>query len=302
MDTQLKQQRVSLIIPSFNGLSLLQQNLPAQLNCLRDGDQIIIADDASLDKTENWLTKKFSLNAPVKLEDQIGKFHLYKADINFADKKLHLIYLKNKNNLRFAQNCNRAVRQSRYPLILLLNNDVIPQTDILEFLLPHFQQKNVFAVSCYEKEPCAQEIGGKNKLWFARGLFQHSRADNYQSGETAWASGGSAMFDRKKWLELDGFDPIFAPAYWEDIDLSYRAKKHNWKVWFEAKAKVIHDHESTNQDAFGQLKIMQMSWKNADQFTWKNGNLWQKLMYLLWRPYWWQQRKKVLLSLESKNE
>ena len=53
--------------------------------------------------------------------------------------------------------------------------------------------------------------GGKNKLWFEKGIFCHSKADNFKSGETAWACGGSAMFDKKKWLKLGGFNKIYYP-------------------------------------------------------------------------------------------
>ncbi len=297
MSNGLKKQRVSLVVPTYDGLKLLKKNLSAHLACLHDGDQIIIADDCSRDETEKWLKSKYDLAGPVNLEDQWGKFQKIEKDIQIIQKNFHFVYLKNLSNLRFARNCNRAVEQSRYPLILLLNNDVVPQTDILEYLLPHFKQKDIFAVSCYEQEPNLGEIGGKNKLWFEHGLFHHSRADKYCSGPTAWASGGSAMFNRKKWLQLNGFDPRFSPAYWEDIDLSFRAKKHGWKIWFEEKAKVIHDHESTNQDAFGKIRIMEMSWQNADTFTWKNGSFWQKLLFLFFRPYWLYQRKKALENL-----
>ncbi|MBD3279301.1 MAG: glycosyltransferase, partial [Candidatus Pacebacteria bacterium] len=204
-------------------------------------------------------------------------------------KRIKVVVLVNQLNQRFAQNVNGGVKLASGELILLLNNDVKPQSNILKYLLPHFQKENMFAVGCLELEPNGVK-GGKNKLWFERGMFHHARASDFNSGPTAWVSGGSGLFARDKWLELAGFDPDYAPAYWEDVDLSFRARKKGWQVWFEPKAVVEHHHESTNLAEFGQKKIAQISWQNAQQFVWKNGSLSQKLQHLLWQPWWWLKR------------
>ncbi|HQM16162.1 MAG TPA: hypothetical protein PLM16_03090, partial [Candidatus Woesebacteria bacterium] len=156
---------------------------------------------------------------------------------------------------------------------------------------------NLFAVGCHEYEPTdSNEVveGGKNILWFEKGLFQHSRAKEFSSGETAWASGGSAMFDRDKWMQLGGFSEKYYPAYWEDLDLSMRAKQKGWAVWFCERARVTHQHESTNQTTFGADKLTQLSWKHADHFTKKFAQGKQKFDFYLFRPYWWWQRLKCL--------
>jgi GT2 family glycosyltransferase len=85
---------------------------------------------------------------------------------------------------------------------------------------------------------------------------------------------------------LKGFDRRYYPAYWEDVDLSYQAKKRAYIVLFEPKAQVDHNHESTNQTVFGAATIRKISWRNAKKFTWKNGDIWQKISFLLWQPYW----------------
>jgi len=302
----MKNLKVSAVIPTFNGLELLKKNLPAVLRSLRDGDELVIVDDASNDDSVSYLKREFKAKATDKsvigTEKLVGGF---KA----ASKTITVVILINKKNQRFGESSNRGVKAATGDLIFLINNDVSPKKDVLKHLLMHFQpinylenkqikihqQSKIFAVGCMEIEKLDGKkiYGGKNKLWFEKGLFIHSRADKYTSGKTAWASGGSAMFDRKKWLELEGFDKIYYPAYWEDIDLSFRAKKKGWQVLFEEKAVVNHNHESTNIDVFGQKKLNLMSWRNADKFTMKNGNLWQKVSHLLWKPYWWWKRKVV---------
>ena len=200
----------------------------------------------------------------------------------------------NPENFRFAATANIGVALATHPRVRLINNDVSPAVDVLSALEPHFEDERVFAVGCLEYETHdGNTKSGKNRLWFEKGLFQHSKHEDFTFGHTAWASGGSAMFDRKKWLELGGFDQLFYPAYWEDIDLSSRAQKRGWQVLFDPQAVVYHHHETTNTSVFGHKNLLEMSWKNADVFTWRHANILQKLQYLFWKPYWMYQRRKV---------
>jgi len=271
---------VSVVIPTYNGWQLLQKNLDLVLSALADGDELVIIDDASTDQTLIQLQKRYGLTKQPDLDD----FSVYTSISTQHQVNIKIII--NRQNVRFAASVNRAVAQATHRLVWLLNNDVMPRADALSYLAPHFDNPKMFAVGCHELElNHGQVSGGKNKLWFERGMFVHSRADSYQTGETAWASGGSALFDRHKWLSLRGFDLLFYPAYWEDVDLSFRAKRQGWLVWFEAKAVVDHNHESTNNDVFGQEKLAQLGWTNARKFTGKNANWWQGLLFLVWTPW-----------------
>lgn len=281
---------VSFIIPTYNGKKLLEKNLPAVLQAARLRDEVVIVDDASTDKTLVWLRSRYKL----KLIKRHADFDVWQASPGINGKRVQMTVVHNHTNLRFAASVNRGVELSHHPYVFLLNNDVKPHRDVLKYLLPHFQDPEIFAVGCHEHEAAQGGIsGGKNQLWFERGLFQHARADDYETGSTAWASGGSALFDKAKWLELGGFDLAYYPAYWEDVDLSYRARLKGWKVWFEARAEVDHNHETTNADVFGQERIGRLSWQHAQYFTKKNGDWWQRLQYRLWQPYWQYQRQKL---------
>ena len=288
MTNQSDRSAISVLIPSYMGEALLAKHLNKVLAIMRSGDQLLIIDDASPDQkqTEKFLEKKFKL----KLEKQ----KKWSATIYQGKwQGIEIIFAINQENLRFGATVNFAFQLAKHSLVFLLNNDVAPHPDVLNHLIPHFKNKDMFAVTCLEKngknnEDCA----GKNKLWFEQGIFQHSKADNFVSGPTAWASGGSSLIDRQKFLEIGGFDERFKPAYWEDIDLSFQAKKRGWQVYFESKAVVEHHHESTNQSVFGQDKIDQISWQNGKKFSKKNVDFWQKIAYFLWRPYWFIQELK----------
>jgi len=275
---------VSVVIPNYNGIALFQHNLGSVLACLRDGDELVIIDDASTDQSVQWLSGLFRL----ELESTKSDVDVWKGCLKLRRKEIALVLLVNHKNLRFGASVNRAVSQTAHSLVLLLNNDVSPHVDVLEYLLPHFEDHAVFAVGCHEKEANLGGIsGGKNQLRFKRGMFFHDRAPAMTTGETAWASGGSCLLDKHKWKKLDGFDKDYYPAYWEDVDISHRARKKGWKVLFEAKAMVDHNHESTNADVFGQKRIEKMSWGSAQTFSKKHGSFVQKIQYWLWKPYYW---------------
>ena len=247
----MKKKSITIIIPNYNGQRLLVTHLPSVFEAVRNGDQIIIADDHSSDNSIEWLKKTYDL-VEEKTPDRTDYF-IFSQQIKLKEKTFDLTVILNKQNLRFAANCNQAAKLAKNELLFLLNSDVELQQNLFTYLLPYFDDETVFGVGCLEEENDLKGqtvLGGKNKLSFQRGMFIHQRATEMSSGPTAWVSGGSGLFDREKWQSLGGFDEAFSPAYWEDVDLSFRARERGWKVLFENRAKVLHNHEATNSDVF----------------------------------------------------
>ncbi len=52
-------------------------------------------------------------------------------------------------------------------------------------------------------------------------------------------------FRRDRWAELGGFDDLYHPFYWEDVDLGYRAWARDWRVLYEPAAVVYHAQGET---------------------------------------------------------
>lgn len=246
---------ISIIIPTFNGLKLLEKNLPLVLQSLgktKEMIEVIIVDDGSTDASIKYLN-----NQKLKV-------------------------LINEKNKGFAYSCNRGVKESKGEIIILLNNDVIPKKGFLEPLIRHFADKKVFAVGC--KELNGEERGrGVGK--FQKGFLIHKRADNQYKNNTLWVSGGSGAFRKDLFIKLGGFDEIYKPFYWEDIDLSYRGLKASFKVLFEPKSIVYHHHESTIGKLFDRIQIETISYKNSFIFVWKNiTDVGLFLNHLIWLP------------------
>ncbi len=253
------EKRVSVIIPNYNGRELLAKNLPSVLaNCL--GCEIIVVDDASTDDSIQFLKKKYN--------------------------KIRIV--KNTNNLGFAKTANLGVQKANSRLVLLLNSDVSPRNNFLKVAIKHFENKNLFAVGIedYSHESGKIITKGRGGIKFKKGFFLHFPAF-IERGPTFWVSGGSGLFDRDKFLELGGFDDIYKPFYWEDIDLAFRAWKSGYTCIFEPLSKVDHFHEqgaiATQKSRFF-IKIV--SYKNQFIFAWKNISSYTwALEHLLWLPF-----------------
>lgn len=232
---------VSIIIPSFNGSELIKKNLPkvidAKNNSANSIFEIIIVDDGSSDDTAKLVKEKFP---EVKL-------------------------VKHKINRGFSATVNTGVRSSNGDLILLLNNDVIPEKDFLASALKHFEDPKVFAVSLHEKNY------GWAKGSFKDGYVQIGMGEATNEVHTSfYVSGGSGVFRRKTWVELGGMDEkLLSPFYWEDIDICYRAAKRGYVNLWDPGSKVTHEHEST----VGKLPksyVERIRERNQLLFIWKN--------------------------------
>ncbi len=53
------------------------------------------------------------------------------------------------------------------------------------------------------------------------------------------------MVRRDFWEEVGGFDTRFSPAYYEDADLAFSARKLGYRVVYEPKSSVIHNEGSS---------------------------------------------------------
>lgn len=253
------EKRISVIIPNYNGKHLLEKNLPSVVkNC--SGCDIIVVDDASTDGSVEFLKHKF--------------------------KKVRIVRL-NKNS-GFAAAANLGVEKAKSPFVLLLNSDVSPRQNFLKPALKHFANEKLFGIGLqdYSHEKGKIIVKGRGGMKFKRGFFIHFPAF-IERGATFWVSGGSGLFDRNKFLQLKGFDLIFKPFYWEDIDLSFRAWRAGYSCIFEPLAKVDHYHEEGSIiTQKSQFYILSAAYKNQFIFTWKNiSNYLWALEHLFWLPY-----------------
>lgn len=241
---------ISIIIPNFNGKHLIEKNISkvfSSLENFNDYKEIIFVDDASSDGSKEYLE-------------------------SLKGKDIKISVLQNNKNLGFSSSVNKGVKSAKGEIIILLNTDVAPQKDFLAPLLFNFSDEKVFAVGAMDKsvENGKIVLRGRGLGKWMQGFLIHRRGE-VDKTNTLWVSGGSSAFRKSIWDKLGGFNELYNPFYWEDIDLSYRAQKSGYKVLFEPKSIVAHDHEEgAIKSRYSKYQIRVISYRNQFIFSWEN--------------------------------
>jgi GT2 family glycosyltransferase len=273
---------VSIVIPTWNGLALLERFLPSVISAANlyaeqssQKVEIVIVDDGSTDDTVGWLNSLQEESGIRNQDSAVRDTHQAdstgQVDRNpqFAIRNpqsepptaycllptVVLRWVRNETNAGFSVACNKGIATAQYPLVFLLNNDVEIAEDAIAPLAEGFADTNVFAVHCrvFELES-GRECGTGKVGSFARGFIrvhQSYAATDDAKGTVGqplysmFAGGGSAMFDRRKFLSIGGFECLLSPFYWEDVELSYRAWKRGYTVLYEPRSVARHRVSST---------------------------------------------------------
>ncbi len=231
---------ISVIIPVYRNTSLFLENLTKNRRFLKSCELIVVNDDPNTN-----LTNKVQKIVPTAR------------------------VINNHSNLGFGQSVNIGAEKASGEYLLLLNSDVILLDCSFEKAFRLFtKHKNLFAVSFAQIE--GKHIVGANTAEFKGGLLIHKPITANKIQANLWAEGGAMLTRKSIFDKLGGFDPLFSPFYWEDIDLSYRAWKSGYIVLFHPQVKVIHKHESTIGRYFEKKEVLKIAYRNQFIFHWKN--------------------------------
>ena len=202
-------------------MHLFPDTLPALLVALEHSGleyEIIIVDDCSTDGSKRFLKDNFPL----------------------------ISVLSNTQNLGFSKTINKGIFAAKNDLVLLLNSDVKLNLDYFHNQLRYFHMPETFGVMgkiIGWDEDVVQDAAKYPKFE----AFKLKTSYNYFpdiSGETfaysMYLSGANALVDRKKLIQLAGFNELYSPFYMEDVDLSIRAWRVGWKCYFEPLSICRH--------------------------------------------------------------
>jgi GT2 family glycosyltransferase len=290
---------VSVIIPHFNDVELLTKNLPKLIEILKKSRlewELVVADDHSPEESQAALAALVS---------------------QYREEGVELMTMD--RNKGFGPTVNKAFIQTKGEIVFVLKVDVLPKEQgYFNEILGNFKDKRVFAVSSALEsvEEGKKEIRGQGIVLFFRGLFQHFRTrsdfkkwlltnrstkklayeleNNVQNDRkkpeaglySAWPDGGSSAYRRDIFLKLGGFDELFAPFYWEDTDLGYRAWKAGFEVRFAPKAVLVHDYREGSIHRYHSdqyLKVLNL--RNQWLFVGVNGDFETFLHAVVWSFY-----------------
>ena len=247
----------SVVIPNWNGRDLLEKYLPSVIEALagNPANEIIVVDNGSTDGSAEFVRTAFP----------------------------HVKVVALRENLGFGGGSNAGFLAARNDIVVLLNSDMRVAPDFLGPLLAGFDDPDVFAVSCQifftDPNKVREESGLTQGWWQDGGLRVRHRIDDQvdELFPCFYGGGGSCAFDREKFLELGGFDPLLHPFYLEDTDLGYMAWKRGWKVLYQPRSVVYHEHRGTIGKRFSERQIQAVLKKNFVLFCWKNIHEWPRL-------------------------
>ena len=232
---------VSIVIPNYNGVTLLEKYLPYTCRAIENVNveyEVIIVDDCSTDTSVAWIRKSFP----------------------------EAVLLVNSVNSGFSVTCNRGINVAKKELILLLNTDVLLRKDYFDKLWRYFDQEETFGVmgrimnSNGKTEDTARMLSFSGMKF--KGTAFYYCDDQSKMTPTAYLSGANALVRREMLVRLGGFDEIFSPFYCEDVDLSFRAWKMGWRCYYEHEAICEHEVSKTIRSTSSKSKMLSIVYRN----------------------------------------
>jgi N-acetylglucosaminyl-diphospho-decaprenol L-rhamnosyltransferase len=178
-------------------------------------------------------------------------------NLHFPDLPLSLI--RNPENRGFAAACNQGVRGSTADYLLFLNPDIRVLSDSLQTPIQFMEepgsarvgicgiqlldQQGIVSRSCSRFPTITSllsQMVGVDRLFpsiFGGHFIEES--EHERSGPVDQVMGAFLLIRRSLFEDLSEFDERFF-VYFEDLDLSYRAKLKGWASYHLATARAFH--------------------------------------------------------------
>lgn len=212
--------KIAIVIPNWNGKkyltgcidSLLSQSVKAT---------IIVVDNGSLDGSVELLEKNYPNVDIVKLDRNYG----------------------------FTGGVNHGIKRAKdlgAEYVALFNNDASADNNWLERLAETMQSNPSVGIVTGKlmrgNKKHIDSTGDYYTIWgapYPRGRNQIDRGQFDTPGYIFGASAGASLYRMAMLDEIGLFDEDFF-AYYEDVDISFRAQLANWRVYYQPLAVAYH--------------------------------------------------------------
>jgi GT2 family glycosyltransferase len=209
---------VSVVIPNWNGRLFLERCL-LSLREARGSVETIVVDNGSSDGSAEFIRERFPEVRVVAAESNRG----------------------------FASAVNAGARSARGRYLAILNNDTEVSPAWLDELLACLE-RHPGAASAAAKvlrldDPLVLDGAGDAMTWslkaYRRGRGERDRGQYEREEQVFSAAGTACLWRADVFRELGGFDETFF-AYYEDVDLGFRARLAGYECWYAPRAVVYH--------------------------------------------------------------
>jgi GT2 family glycosyltransferase len=227
--------RASVVIPTHNGCELLAECLRALQQQTYPDFETIVVDDASTDGTAELLARM---------------------------PWVEVVRLPGSQGHGFVAACNRGLARARGEVLVLLNNDAVPEPEWLGALVDALD-RNPWAAMAASKLLLYDSLGklhsagdyyAPNGVPNSRGVWQADMGQYDREEEVFGPSAAAAAYRRSMLADLagcGGTQPrgrVLDPQLWmycEDVDLNLRARLRDYRTVYVPTARVRHRLSAT---------------------------------------------------------
>lgn len=222
--------KTCVVIPNWNGRDEIGACLDSLLS-QSTKPTIVVVENGSIDDSYEFITK------------------------NYPD----VICLKQPKNLGFAGGVNQGIKyaiENNFDAVALFNNDAVADKDWLSQLSLGLTSPKTGIATCKFVARDKSHLDSTGDMYTTWGLpYPRGRdetdLDKYDSETSIFgATGGASIYSIKMLKQIGLFDADFF-AYYEDIDLSFRAQLAGWKVRYVPEAIAYHSIGATSSKIKG---------------------------------------------------
>ncbi len=217
--------RVDIIIPTWNGRAVLMDCLASLAAQTFRDFSITVVDDGSTDDTAQYVAESYP-DARVIHQDR---------------------------NRGFCSAVNAGIAATSGELVFLLNNDMTLTPDCLARLVEGLDREEadmVAPIVLFQDEPDVvysagdcQRMNGRSECWGHK-----ARRDQFVPPETVFGvSAGAALYRRAVFDRIGMLDEKYG-AYFEDADLSFRARLAGFSATLATDAIAYHAGSASIRD------------------------------------------------------
>jgi GT2 family glycosyltransferase len=207
--------QTSIVIPVWNGAAVIGQCLDAV--CARAGDElleVICVDNASTDDSARLIAERYP----------------------------HVHLIRQPVNLGFAGGVNAGIDAARGEVFVLLNQDCVVHDGWLIALIHALDARPQFGIAgcaIFSVDGALNHAGATVRRPDAYGIHLTDPGDNRPRG-VEYVTGAAMAIRRSTWEKVGRFDEGFYPAYYEESDYCYRARRKGLEVGYIPDARITH--------------------------------------------------------------
>jgi GT2 family glycosyltransferase len=228
---------LSVLVVTYNERELVERCLPPLIAQLEDGDELIVADNASADGTAEAVARVAPEATLIRMPANEG----------------------------YMPACNAAAARARGDVLLTLDADVVPAPGFCEAIRrPAAEERGWDAWMGLVTMSDGQLINTSGGVSHFTGLSwtgqlgEPADAAPREPREVAFVSGACLAMDRAAWERDPGFPPEYF-LYFDDVDWCFRARLAGGRLGFEPTAAVDHLYDFAKR---------QVKWRLLERNRW----------------------------------